>query len=236
MKRNGIAFWSLGFVLCLITTGLSGAQDLKEMIQQKVAALKQTVVMNQQELKQYSWIEKTELSVKGDVKNTKLESCRYGTDGKVEKTPLTEPPEKSDKRGLRGKIAEKKTGEMQDYMERAIKLIGRYVPPSPDTLQAVLAAGKASLSQAGPDAIQLLFKDYVLPGDSVTFTLDTAGKTMRRLNVSTYLDKPADRVTLAVDFQTLPDGVHCMASKVLNAAAKEIVVAITSSNYQKLAK
>jgi len=110
MKRSSIALWSLGFVLYLIMSGHSGAQDLKEMIQQKVAALKQTVVMNQQELKQFSWIEKTELSVKGDVKNTKLESCRYGTDGKVEKNPFDRTPAKSISAGS-GKIAEKKTAK-----------------------------------------------------------------------------------------------------------------------------
>ena len=236
MKRNLIALWSLGFVLCLIATGHSGAQDLKQTIQEKVAALKQSVVMNQQALMRYSWIDKTELGLKGEVKNTKLESCQYGPDGKVQKTLLTEPPAPSGKRGLRGKIVENKTGEMKDYMERAMKLIGRYVPPSSDTLQAVLAAGKASFSQAGPDAVQLIFKDYVLPGDSFMFTLDTAGSTMRRLDVDTYLDKPADKVTLVVEFQTLPDGTRCMAKKVLNAAAKEIVVTINSSDYKKLAK
>jgi len=236
MKRNLIALWSLGFVLCLIATGHSGAQDLKQMIQEKAAALKQSVVMNQQQLMQYSWIDKTELSLKGEVKNTKIESCQYGPDGKVQKTLLTEPPKESGKRGLRGKIVENKTGEMKDYMERAIKLIGRYVPPSPDAMQAVLDAGKTSFSQSGPDAVQLIFKDYVLPGDSYAFTLDAASGVMRRLDVNTYLDKPEDKVTLAVEFQTLPDGVQSMAKKVLNASAKEIVVTITSSDYKKLAK
>lgn len=236
MKRKLIALWSLGLVLCLITMGRSDAQDLKKMIQEKTAALKQSVVMNQQELVQYSWIDKTELSVKGEVKNTKLESCQYGPDGKIQKTLLTEPPEPSDKRGLRGKVAKKKTGEMKDYMEGATKLIARYVPPSPDAMQAVLDAGKASFGQSGPDAVQLIFKDYVQPGDSYVFTLDAANGSMRHIGVDTYLDKPEDKVTLAIEFQTLPDGVHCMAKKVLNAAAKEIVVAITSSDYKKLAK
>jgi len=236
MKRNLIALWSLGFVLCLITMGHSGAQDLKQMIQEKAAALKQSVVVNQQQLMQYSWIDKTELSLKGEVKNTKIESCQYGPDGKVQKTLLTEPPAPSGKRGLRGKIVENKTGEMKDYMERAIKLIGRYVPPSPDAMQAVLDAGKTSFSQSGPDAVQLIFKDYVLPGDSYMFTLDAASSVMRRLDVNTYLDKPEDMVTLAVEFQTLPDGVQSMAKKVLNASAKKIVVTITSSDYKKLAK
>ena len=64
------------------------AQDLKE----KLAAAKQAAALNQQALRSYSWLEKTELSFKGEVKNTKVDMCRYGPDGKVQKTPVVEPP------------------------------------------------------------------------------------------------------------------------------------------------
>ena len=60
-------------------------------MQQKVAALKESVAHNQQALRQYSWIEKTQLSLKGEVKNTKIEACRYGPDEKAQKS-LPDPP------------------------------------------------------------------------------------------------------------------------------------------------
>jgi hypothetical protein len=171
------------------------------------------------------------------VKSTKVDSCQYGPDGKVQKTPVSAPPPPEKKRGLKGKMVAKKTGEMKDYMERAIALIGRYVPPSSDKIQAVLAAGKASLSQAGPGAMQLIFKDYVKSGDSVTFTVDSAAKVIRQLAVDTYLDEQdKDAISLAVNFQTLPDGTNCTAGKVLTVAAKQIVVSIEDNNYRKLAQ
>jgi hypothetical protein len=92
------------------------------------------------------------------VKSTKIEACRYGPDGKVQKTPLTAPPEKKEMRGLKGKAVEKKTDEMKDYMERVVSLIGRYVPPSPELIKADVAGGNTSLSPQGPGAIQLRFK------------------------------------------------------------------------------
>ena len=64
------------------------AQDL----QQKLAAAKQNAAQNQQALRSYGWIEKVELSLKGEVKNTTVNSCRYGVDGKVQKTAVVEPP------------------------------------------------------------------------------------------------------------------------------------------------
>jgi len=55
----------------------------------------------QQTLRSYTWIEKVELSLKGEVKNTTVNSCRYGPDGKVQKTTVVAPPPAEKKRGLR---------------------------------------------------------------------------------------------------------------------------------------
>jgi hypothetical protein len=236
MNRNLTKAISLGFALCLILTLPASAQDQKQAVREKVAAFKQSLAENQKALRQYGWTENTQLSLKGEVKSTKIEQCRYGPDGKIQKTPLSAPPEKKQMRGLKKKIVEKKTDEMKDYMERAVSLIERYVPPSPDRLQAAVTAGNAALSQAGPGAIQLQFNDYVKSGDALTFTVDTAAKTIRQVKVDSWLDEEADKVSLTVDFQTLPDATNYAASKVLNVAAKEIVVKIVSSNYQKLAK
>ena len=55
------------------------------------------------------------------------------------------------------------------------------------------------------------------------------------VKVDSYLNDETDKVSLQVDFQTLPDATSCAASKILNVAAKQIVVKIVSSNFQKLA-
>jgi len=74
------------------------------------------------------------------VKSTKIEQCRYGPDGKVQKTPLSAPPEQKEMRGLKKRVVEKKTDEMKDYMERVGALIQRYVPPQPELIKANVAA------------------------------------------------------------------------------------------------
>ena len=237
MRRDLKKVAALMIILGLAVARVPMGQDLQQMIQQKAAALKQSVADNRAALQQYSWIEKTELSLKGEVKNTKVESCQYGPDGEVHKTPISVPPPPEKKRGLKGKVIEKKTGEMKEYMERATSLVGRYVAPSPEKIQAVISAGKASLSQAGPGAMQLIFRDYVKTGDSVTFTVDSAAKVIRQLTVNTYLDEQdKDAISLTVNFQTLPDGTNYTASKMMNVAAKNIVVNIQNMDYKKLAQ
>ena len=122
---------ALLFVALTAFDGLAVAmQTMGDQIKQKAAAAKEAAARNQQALKTYSWIEKTDLSLKGEVKNTKIESCKYGPDGKVQKTLLTDPPKQEKKRGLRGRIAAKKTGEMKEELEASAALVQTYVPPS----------------------------------------------------------------------------------------------------------
>jgi len=236
VKRILIASLCLAFALCLTLARPASSQDQKQLLQEKVAAFKQATAENQKALRQYTWIEDTQLSLKGEVKSTKIESCRYGPDGKVQKTPLSAPPEKKEARGLKKRVVEKKTDEMKDYMERVVSLIQRYVPPQPELIKADVAGGNAAFSpQAGGMLLQ--FKNFVKSGDLVSFTLDTAAKAIRQVKVDTYLDDAdKDKVALTVDFQTLPDGTNYASSKTLDVAAKKIVVAITSKNFQKLAQ
>jgi hypothetical protein len=225
----GLAFASLGAAL------------QNSEIQQKAAAAKEAAARNQQALRSYSWITKTELSLKGEVKNTKIESCQYGPDGKVQKTELSEPPappeeKKSGRRGgrLKEKVIAKKTGEMKKELEDAAALVHGYVPPAAEKIQAAIAAGKLSISpDAGSTAVQ--FEDYEKAGDSLALTLDSSSKSIQRISVDTWLEKPEEKVTLDVSFQSLPDGTHYPAETLLKIPNRHIEVRVENSNYQKLA-
>jgi len=154
----------------------------------------------------------------------------------VHKTLLSDPPAPPEKkRGLRGKVVAKKTGEMKEELESAAALAHGYVPPAPEKLQAVVAAGKVSLSQAGAGAVAIRFPDYEKSGDSLTLTFDSEVKALRQVAVDTWLDEPANPVTLEVSFQSMPDGINYAATTVLKIPAKQIEVRIENSNYQKLA-
>jgi hypothetical protein len=228
-ETRGSAFAAMALALAMGTP--AGAQDLA----QKLAAAKQNAAQNQQALRSYGWIEKVELSLKGEVKNTTVNSCRYGADGKVQKTAVVEPPPPEKKRGLRGKVIEKKKGEMKAELEAATALVHQYVPPDPGMMQVVMNAGTASLAQGGPGVLVLKFPGYLKPGDSLGLTFDSAVKALRQMDVSTYLDSPQSPVTLRVGLQSLPDGPNYPGSVVLGMPASQIEVRITNSNYQKLA-
>jgi hypothetical protein len=207
-------------------------QDLQQML----AAAKQSAAANQKALRSYSWMEKTEISLKGEVKSTKVDMCKYGPDGKVQKTPVVEPPPPQKQRGLKGKIVAKKTGEMKEEMEAAVALIQQYVPPSPDLMQVVMNAGAASLAQAGPGFAALKFPGYVKKGDALTLTFESAVKTLHQIEVNTWLDEPENAVNLKVTMQAVPDGTSYPGSIVFSLPKSHIEVKVTKSNYQKLAQ
>ena len=74
------SLFQTALVLCAVlpattqTAGGSGSE-----LQQKVAAVKQSVADNQQKLHQYQWTETTQITLKGDPKPEKQSLCQYGT-------------------------------------------------------------------------------------------------------------------------------------------------------------
>jgi len=202
-------------------------------LQEKLAAVQQSMAENKQKLRQYQWIETTQLTLKGDQKPPAQNSCQYGPDGQVEKTPIGPPPQQPSGRRLKERMIEKKKAEMKDYMGDVKMLLSQYVPPDPQKMQQAFQAGKASLNPAG-GMVNLIFKDYAQPGDQMTLTFDTAAKKITTLNINTYMGEEKDAVTLQVQMASLPDGTNYVQQSVLNATAKQLVVTTTNSNYQKL--
>jgi hypothetical protein len=231
LKHGIIACALTGFALTGAAVRPADAQDL----QQRLAAAKEVAAADQQALRSYTWLEKAELSLKGEIKSTTVNSCRYGPDGKVQKTPVVEPPPPQKQRGLKGKIVAKKTGEMKEELEAAAALVLEYVPPAPDKIQVVMNAGTASIAQAGPAALALTFAGYAKAGDALTLTFDQGLKALRQVDVKTWLDKPDNPVTLRAVMQAMPSGLNYPGSIVLSIPKSQIEVRITKSNYQKLA-
>lgn len=218
-------------VPCLAQTGGGSGGEL----QQKIAAVKQSVAENQQKLHQYQWTETTQLTLKGDAKPPKESMCKYGPDGTVQKTSMGEPSPPPSGGRMKQKIIEKKKEEMQDYMGQVKTLLGKYTPPNPQKMEQAFKSGNASLDpNPAAQTLGIVFKNYAQSGDQMTLSFDTATKKVSGLNVNTYLDDPKDVVTLAVKMASLPDGTNYVQQTVLDATAKHLQVTTTNSNYQKI--
>ena len=212
------------------------AQGVQAQLADKLAALKQSLAQNQQNLHHYQWTETTQITLKGEPKPPKQSLCQYGPDGQVQKTPIaSEGMQPSQGGRFKQKMVKKKTEEMQDYMGDVKQLLSVYVPPDSVKLQQAYQAGNASIAKGPtPGTVNLTFHNYEKTGDQLTIIFNAQQKKISQLSVQTYMQQPSDAVTLDTHFASLGDGTNYAQKIVLSATAKKLVVTTTNSHYQKV--
>ncbi|HJZ75929.1 MAG TPA: hypothetical protein VKE51_29545 [Vicinamibacterales bacterium] len=212
----------------------------------RAAAIKQALAANQAALRQYTWVETTQISLKGEEKKKEQKQCSYGADGKVQKTPLADsapaaaPAKEKPDRGRRGggkvkqAVVANKIEDMKEYVERVGALVHEYVPPDPARIQAAQAAGNVKVEPSqGVTALNIV--NYLKPSDLLAIGFDAAAKKIKTFNVKSYVEKPKeDDVTLTVTFATLADGTSYPQHVALDIAAKKLAIEITNSGHRKI--
>ena len=204
-------------------------------VQERVAALKNSMVASQQDLRTYQWVETTTVLVNGEQKSYKEESCYYGADGAIQKIPIASsaPPKK--KFGLRGAIQESKIEEMTDTMKQAAALVKSYIPPNPALLDHTVKTGNVTIDMLQPGkVVRLNFKNYKLPGDVFSITVDLQTNRLLGIGVTSYMGNPSTPVTMASQMGTLVDGATYTARTELEIPSKNIEVDIVNTGYRKM--
>lgn len=204
------------------------AQDAAQL-----SMIKQAMAANAQKLHQYQWTEVTQVTLNGEPKLPTEFSCQYGPDGTVQKTAMGPPPAPPSGGPFMRRIIERKEAEMKQYMANVKGVLALYLPPDPQKMEQAKQAGNLSVNPVG-STVNLIFKNYVQPGDQLTLTFDTNAKKVASVSVNTFMGDAQDAVTLQVQMASLPDGTNYAQQTTLNAAAKNLVVTTTNSNYQKL--
>ena len=225
-----VPLWTLLFLPLLVLP------PLKELCAQadKLIALKQSITENKKKLRQYSWIETTIISLKGEEKSRVQKKCFYGPDGKIQKQQISAPQQQDMPGGLRGRIAKKKKAEVTDYMKQAVALVHQYVPPDPVRMQTVKNAGNLSFTPSSPGIVRMDFRGYVKPGDLFSISVDTGSNSIQKATVNTYLDSEKDAITVNANFTFLSNGISYPANIVLDAPEKKVKVEVQNSNYQPI--
>src|SRR4051812_24962994 len=100
-RRVAIRFTIMTTVMIVVVVAITAASSMqdpaaKEQLQAKIAEIKASLAANAAALRQYTWQETTEMSLKGDVKSKTQNACSYGADGKVQKKLVSAPPEKKE--------------------------------------------------------------------------------------------------------------------------------------------
>lgn len=217
----------------LVVPAVALAQDPD--VGERVADLRQSLQKSSEALTHYEWIETTAVSLKGEEKAQLQKRCYYGAEGELQKVPVGDAPQGKKKRGVRGKVVEKKKGELTEYMQQAIDLVQHYVPPDPERIRKSKEAGKAAVHVLEPGKrVRLDFRDYHKPGDTLSVEMNVTNDQLLALSVASYLESPDDAVGLRVGFSALADGSTYAGDIALDAPAKNLAVAVKNSGYKKI--
>lgn len=210
-------------MLCLaVAAPVSAQMDMTE-ITAKVSQARQE---NAQKTMNYSWTQRTEVKLKGETKSLKSEIVRYTVDGEMQKTPIDETSAKTP-RGVRGKVAKKKAGEMKDWMAELGGVLKAYSLPTAGNLLDFL--NKAAVT---PDGVgkRLDATDVVQSGDRMSVWIDADNK-MTKTEVSTSHDGSA--VKLETDHETTPDGLDYVARTTIVVPDKGVEMTVENFSYQR---
>ena len=241
--RYGLFFLgALSLLAALALPPQAAAQDRAEL--EKHAANVRALLQKSKAFLQgngYEWTETTVVTHGGETKDRKQARAYYGTDGKVQKIPLSDTPtQQSGPPGilplgkLIKKAAEHQKEEMQQYMQRAAHLVQSYVPPDSERIQRVIAGGKGTLQILEPGRrIRLELRDYLQLGDVVGIELDPSSNRLLGIQVSSYIDTPQDPVSLDVRMGILPEGPSYASAVTLKAQAKDVTVSVENAQYRR---
>jgi hypothetical protein len=237
MKLQQSNRFAIFIVLVLFVQPIPSVKAQSPQVQARLAEVKESMARNRQALAHYSWTQQDIISIKGEEKKEELFHVQLGPDGKPMRMPLD--PNMSDderhRRGLRGRIIEKKTEEYKDYADQMKTLMQQYVPPERSLLDQAYQRGNVMLGPEGiPDEVRLVITSYVKPQDSVTLIFDKQQKQLLSMEIASYLDDPSDAVKMNASFSSLPDGTHHISNLVLNGIKKQLTISVTNTNYEKL--
>jgi hypothetical protein len=202
----------------------------------RVAMVKSSFTASKAALLKYEWIETVALSLKGEEKVRQQYQCYYGAEGALQKVPVAADAKEDKKRGLRGKVAESKTAELEASLKDAVALLSQYAPLDPARIQAAKDAGNVSVSMPGADGrVRVTMKNYLKPGDAVEIEIDTAKNTLQTVSITTFVEQAKEKspVSAKVIYAAFQDGTIYPAKEALEIKAQSLNVDVQNSGYRK---
>jgi hypothetical protein len=126
---------------------------------------------------------------------------------------------------------------MEEYLREVKALIGAHLLPDQREIDRAYQAQTVSSHPTDPKdptgaIVNLVFNDYVRPGDQMTVAFDPASRKITAVNINTNIGPAKDAVTLRVLMASLPDGTSYVRQTVLTASRVQLETTTTSSRYR----
>ncbi|HVP69163.1 MAG TPA: hypothetical protein VMT17_18075 [Anaeromyxobacteraceae bacterium] len=189
--------------------------------------VEQSRAQNAALMRQYSWTERLEFLVNGQVKDLRIDTVNFAPDGKLQRTVLNDQSAPLPGGFLRRRVAENKKKEIEEYIQGLGKLLREYTLPTPGAVMNFMDT--ATPVPAGNGQLLITGQGVVQPGDSLSVWIDAATKKTKKVAVtSSYQGNP---VNLTATFNTLPSGLNYAAYAQVAVPAKGYVIQVQNFDY-----
>ena len=232
MRIDWIRAAAAAFAIAAVAGGAQSDDKRADFIRRKLAALQTFSEANQSSLRRYTWTETVRFLLKDELRSTWQFSCRYGADGRVERTPIGAPPPGTTAGPFRPSEKEGTKEQFEATLQSVRAAVALYVPPDPRKLEEASQAGRIRVERPIDGEAALSVASYAKPGDSVLLDFRTDKRKLARLKVRTYLDDPAVPVDVDIRYAALPDGTNHPEIVEVTEAREAIRVMIQSSTYR----
>ena len=178
---------------------------------------------NDELLRTYRWKRRVEVEEEGKGTRVNLKLVRFELDGTLQATTLSEENE--------GKTKKRRIKKQQEKGEQLVALIHKYTQASPGELVDFFADagfdyGTGKLS----DTIRVKGISFAIKGDTVTMWVDRETKQVRKLTITTALDK--ERIDAVIDYKTLKSGLSYPARTLVKIPAEKIRAVVETFDYE----
>jgi len=201
------------------------AQVANEGLANQIIAARQR---NATLMKQYSWNCRTEISENGTPKDTRIDTVTWGPDGQPQHTLLNDQENPLPRGFFRRKVEEKEREKVEDYLKQLRTFLHQYTLPTAGAVINFIST--APMAPPGPGGLlQFSGSGVVVPGDTVSLTIDAPTRQTRRMTIMTTFQ--GDEVTVTATFKTLASGLNYPAYIQINVPDKNMSVLIQNYDY-----
>ncbi len=217
--RFSSAILALGFVMPV------QAQVPNEGLANRIIATRQK---NATLMKQYSWNCRTEIMEDGSAKDTRVDTVTWGPNGQPQHTEMSDQSNPLPRGFVRRRVAEKEREEAENYLKELRTFLHQYTLPSAGgVINFISKATIPPIDATGQ--IQLTGMGVIVPGDTLTLTVNAASLQTVRMSVVTTFKN--DQVTITTTFKTLANGLNYPAYVQISVPDKNMTVLIQNYDY-----
>ncbi|HRI13999.1 MAG TPA: hypothetical protein PLX89_13455 [Verrucomicrobiota bacterium] len=227
MKTTTMKMHLLGAAFCVSLAAFLSlqAQVPNEGLANSIIAARQK---NAALMKQYSWNCRTELSEDGTAKDTRIDTVTWGPDGQPQHTLLNDQSNPVPRGFFRRRIADREKDQMEAYLKSLRAFLHQYTLPTSGQVINLISTG--TIAPPGPDGVlQITGASVVVPGDTVSLSIDAPTRATRRMSIMTFFQ--GDAVNVTITFKTLASGLNYAAYMQVNVPDKGLTLLIQNYDF-----